>query len=142
MLLADAWEHKAPRPAPARVPPLGGRRRARSAGVVAPRELGEDVERVAAVARQQHERVEDEVGDLADLLVRAGLGEQHLGRLLADLARGVLARAVQQARDVRLARSASRRASIVRASAAGKLRRSPQHVSLPVWQAGPLGMTR
>ena len=44
------------------------------------RELGEDVERVEAVAGQQHQRVEQEVGDLADQLVRAGRREQHLGR--------------------------------------------------------------
>ena len=68
------------------------------------RQLRERVERIAAVARQQHERVEDQVCDLADLLVGARLGQQHLGRLLADLARGVLARAVQQPCDVRRAR--------------------------------------
>jgi hypothetical protein len=41
---------------------------------VPPGELGECVERIAPVARQQHERVEEQVGDLADLLVGAWLG--------------------------------------------------------------------
>ena len=136
-LLADAWEHRAPaRPG---APSLS----ARLARRVAARELGEDVERVAAVAREQHERVEDEVGDLADLLVGAGHGEQHLGRLLADLAGGVLARPVEQARDVRRGGVgvAPLRRSCARAPP-GKLVRSPQQVSAPVWQAGPLGSTR
>ena len=70
------------------------------------------------------------------------LGQQHLGRLLAHLARGVLARAVEQARDVGRARVglAARRRSCARARP-GSCAARPSTSPLPVWQAGPLGTT-
>ena len=75
-------------------------------------------ERMIAVEEAQ-ERVLAEVTalDAED----AAFGEAH-GRVLREDIRATY--------DV--PGSASRRDSIVRASAAGKLRRSPQHVSLPV----------
>src|SRR5690348_1516893 len=88
-------------------PVVGGKRpaaRALRAIAVAALELRKGGQRVAAVAGQEQHGVEPEVGHLPDERVRARLGEQHLDRLLADLARDVLAGSVQQAGGVALRR--------------------------------------
>jgi len=82
---------------------------------------------------------EDPMAQLAVVLLALfGQMERTYTMERAACSRGPLSRRATY--DV--AGSASRRASMVRASAAGKLVRSPQHVSLPEWHAGPLGMTR
>ena len=86
--------------------------------------------------------MEPQVGHLGDQVVARRLGQQHLDRLLADLALGALARAREQAGDVGPSSPDRARCPITSASSGSTGAPSPKHDTAPVWHVGPAGCAR